>query len=55
MFMSRIDRFLLSDTIVNRWSVIGKMIGFRDISDHCHVWLVVDNNNWDPKPFKFNS
>ncbi|XP_058770446.1 uncharacterized protein LOC131644070 [Vicia villosa] len=28
--------------------------GKRDISDHCSLWLVVDDTNWGPKPFKFN-
>ncbi|XP_058759273.1 uncharacterized protein LOC131632551 [Vicia villosa] len=53
--MSRIDRFLLSEVIVDRWKVIGQKIEERDISDHCPVWLVLDNNNWGLKPFKFNN
>ncbi|XP_058777150.1 uncharacterized protein LOC131651507 [Vicia villosa] len=53
--MSRIDRFLVSDNIVNRWGVVGQLISQRDISDHCPIWLVMDNNNWGPKPFKFTN
>ncbi|XP_058740866.1 uncharacterized protein LOC131613193 [Vicia villosa] len=52
---SRIDRFLLSSTVVNRWDVIGQMIGDRNISDHCPIWIMLDNKNWGPKPFKFNN
>ncbi|XP_058783019.1 uncharacterized protein LOC131657664 [Vicia villosa] len=53
--MSRIDRFLVSNQVVNKWGVVGQIIGDRDISDHCPVWLVKDNVNWGPKPFKFNN
>ncbi|XP_058775987.1 uncharacterized protein LOC131650289 [Vicia villosa] len=53
--MSRIDRFLVANNMVNRWGVIGKLIGNRDISDHCPIWLVVDDMNWGPKPFRFNN
>ncbi|XP_058739159.1 uncharacterized protein LOC131611049 [Vicia villosa] len=53
--MSRIDWFLVADTVVNRWGVIGQLIGERDISDHCPIWLVVENMNWGPKPFRFNN
>lgn len=27
----------------------------RDIFDHCPIWLEVNDNNWGPKPFKFNN
>ncbi|XP_058726860.1 uncharacterized protein LOC131598261 [Vicia villosa] len=53
--MSRIDRFIVSDTLVNRWSVIGQMVGTRDILDHCPIWLVLNDKNWGPKNFKFNN
>ncbi|XP_058756965.1 uncharacterized protein LOC131630196 [Vicia villosa] len=53
--MSRIDRFLVSDKVVNDWGVVGQLVGERDVSDHCPVWLEVDKNNWGPKPFKFNN
>ncbi|XP_058756726.1 uncharacterized protein LOC131629938 [Vicia villosa] len=53
--MSRIDRFLLSEVIVDRWKVIGQKIEDRDLSDHCPVWLVMDNRDWGPKPFRFNN
>ncbi|XP_058776291.1 uncharacterized protein LOC131650607 [Vicia villosa] len=53
--MSRIDRFLLSSNVVDRWKISGQLIGDRDISDHCPIWLMKDNSNWGPKPFKFNN
>ncbi|XP_058732644.1 uncharacterized protein LOC131604201 [Vicia villosa] len=53
--MSRIDRILLSNAVVNRWEVIGQLIGDRDISDHCPIWIMSDKCNWGPKPFKFNN
>ncbi|XP_058768560.1 uncharacterized protein LOC131642301 [Vicia villosa] len=52
---SRLDRFLVAENVVSRWGVIGQFVGDRDISDHCPVWLVCDNSNWGPKPFKFNN
>ncbi|XP_058746742.1 uncharacterized protein LOC131619688 [Vicia villosa] len=52
---SRIDRFLVSNNIISRWGVVGQLVGLRDISDHCPEWLVVDNKDWGPKPFKFNN
>ncbi|XP_058726467.1 uncharacterized protein LOC131597819 [Vicia villosa] len=53
--MSRLDRFLLSNKVVERWGVVGQLIGDRDISDHCPIWLCRDNCNWGPKPFRFNN
>ncbi|XP_058766452.1 uncharacterized protein LOC131640058 [Vicia villosa] len=52
---SRIDRFLLSSVAINRWGVVGQLIGERDISDHCPIWIKTDIANWGPKPFKFNN
>ncbi|XP_058767498.1 uncharacterized protein LOC131641214 [Vicia villosa] len=52
---SRIDRFLLSNIVVNRWEVIGQFIGDRDVSDHYPIWLKSDKYNWGPKPFRFNN
>lgn len=46
---------LLSEVIVERWNVIGQKLDDRDISDHCHVWLVVDYKDWGPKSFKLNN
>jgi exonuclease III len=50
--MSRIDRFLLSDGFIAKFSVSGQWIGDRDISDHCPIWLIVAEENWGPKPFR---
>lgn len=33
---------------------VGQLIGKRDISDHCPVWIMINNLDWGPKPFKFN-
>ncbi|XP_058783451.1 uncharacterized protein LOC131658138 [Vicia villosa] len=53
--MSRLDRFLVSSSIVSKWGVVGQLIGDRDISDHCPVWILKDNADWGPKPFRFNN
>ncbi|XP_058776597.1 uncharacterized protein LOC131650915 [Vicia villosa] len=53
--MSRLNCFLVSSSIVSSWGVVGQLIGVRDISDHCPVWLMTDNLDWGPKPFRFNN
>lgn len=35
--MSRIDRFLSSDTLIEMWGVVGKYIRKRDISNHFNL------------------
>ncbi|XP_058766616.1 uncharacterized protein LOC131640222 [Vicia villosa] len=52
---SRLDRFLVSNLILDRWGIVGQFVGKREISDHCPVWLMIDKGNWGPKPFKFNN
>lgn len=52
---SRLDRFLVSRGIINAWKIKGQRVGNRDISDHCPIWLACSNQNWGPKPFRFNS
>ncbi|GAU16309.1 hypothetical protein TSUD_299410 [Trifolium subterraneum] len=32
--------------------VLGQWIGYRDISNHCPVWLFSKSCNWGPKPFR---
>src|SRR3954470_11047993 len=53
--MSRLDRFLLSETFVEDWKVDGQHIGERDVSDHAPIWLKDNRKDWGPKPFKFNN
>ncbi|XP_058781622.1 uncharacterized protein LOC131655832 [Vicia villosa] len=52
---SRIDRFLLSNMVVSKWDMIGQLIGDRDISDHCPIWIMKYASNWGPKPFRFKN
>lgn len=44
-FKSRLDRFLVADSIVSSWGVFGQLIGNGDILDHCPVWLIVDKED----------
>lgn len=53
--MSKLDRFLLSESFIVDWKIIGQIIGKTDISDHCPIWLKACNEDWCPKPFKFNN
>ncbi|CAK8533736.1 unnamed protein product [Lathyrus sativus] len=50
--MSRIDRFLVDSAFINRWGMIGQSIGKRDISEHCPIWMKIEERNWGPKLFK---
>lgn len=51
--MSRLDRFLISPNLVDKWNISGQWIGKRNISDHCPIWLLRSNVDWGPKPFRF--
>lgn len=53
--MSRIDRFLLLEGWLTKWSRAALWIGERDVSDHCPIILKGECLNWGPKPFRFNS
>ncbi|PNX88182.1 cysteine-rich receptor-like protein kinase [Trifolium pratense] len=53
--MSRLDRFLLTDGLVDKWKASGQWVGERDISDHCPIWLLCSFKNWGPKPFRSNN
>lgn len=52
---SRLDHFLVSNIIVDRWGVVGQLIDQRDISNHCLLWLQANSEDSGPKPFKFNN
>ncbi|XP_058780938.1 uncharacterized protein LOC131655044 [Vicia villosa] len=53
---SRLDRFLISDRIIQQRNVVAQITRDRDISDHRPIWIKASNLDWGPKPFKvFNS
>ncbi|GKV29990.1 hypothetical protein SLEP1_g38860 [Rubroshorea leprosula] len=49
---SRLDRFLLSDGMINFWGDCCQIGLNRTTSDHCPVMLKKVNSNWGPKPFR---
>lgn len=53
--MSRIYRFLSCEIPIEDWKVVGYEIWLRDIFDHCHMWVKVNNIKWGPKPFTINN
>ncbi|XP_058785888.1 uncharacterized protein LOC131660624 [Vicia villosa] len=53
--MSRLDRFLLSNKLIEVWEVVDQRIEKRDISDHTPIRLNVGKIDWGPKPFCFNN
>ncbi|GKV41862.1 hypothetical protein SLEP1_g49342 [Rubroshorea leprosula] len=52
-YMSRIDRFLLSEDWVSRWGDVKQWGLRRSVSDHCPILLKNEKIDWGPKPFKF--
>ncbi|XP_058776293.1 uncharacterized protein LOC131650609 [Vicia villosa] len=53
--MSHLDRFLISNKMIDDWRIIDQRVGERDISDHCHIWLNMGKLDQGPKPFRFNT
>jgi hypothetical protein len=53
VLMSKLDRFLLLDGWVEKWS--NPMVGalHRDVSDHCPIVLRYNDDDWGPCPFWF--
>ncbi|GKV31185.1 hypothetical protein SLEP1_g39903 [Rubroshorea leprosula] len=51
--MSRIDRFLLSERWLTKWSEARQWGLSRTMSDHCPILLRHKHIDWGPKPFKF--
>ncbi|CAK8534563.1 unnamed protein product [Lathyrus sativus] len=49
---SRLDRFLLSDGLIDSWKISAQCMGDKDVSDHRPVWIKANHLNWGPKPFK---
>jgi len=50
--MSRLDRFLLSDSWCARWPNCIQVAQLRGLSDHCALVLSVDEQNWGRRPFR---
>ncbi|GKV47542.1 hypothetical protein SLEP1_g54439 [Rubroshorea leprosula] len=51
--MSRLDRFLVSEDWISKWSDIKQWGLKRTVSDHCPILLKNEKVDWGPKPFKF--
>jgi len=50
--MSRIDRFLFSEGWCLTWPDYFKLALAHGLSDHCHLILSVDEENWGPRPVR---
>lgn len=53
--MSRLDRLLVSDNLIEVWKTVGQYVGNRGISNHFPIWLKASNKDLGPKSFKFNN
>ena len=51
--MSRIDRFLLSEEWYLTWPNCLQVAQLRGLSDHCVLFLSIDEDNWGPRPSRF--
>ncbi|GKV37223.1 hypothetical protein SLEP1_g45280 [Rubroshorea leprosula] len=52
-YMSRIDRFLISEGWLSNWGDVKQWGLRRSVSDHCPVLLKDEKIDWGPKSFKF--
>lgn len=52
LVMSRIDRFLLSDTWIQKFSNLVQWGAKRTVSDQCPLILKGGELDWGPKPFR---
>lgn len=50
--MSRIDRFLLSESWCLTWPNCVQMASSRGLSDHCSLQLSIDVENWGPRSLR---
>jgi hypothetical protein len=53
--MSRLDRILISADWLSLWGSPTVWVVNRDVSDHCPLILRYNNDDWGPKPFRFNN
>ncbi|CAK8535158.1 unnamed protein product [Lathyrus sativus] len=53
--ISRLDRFLVSDNLIDDWKIMAQYIGRRGISDHFSISLKTNNVDWGPRSFNFNN
>jgi hypothetical protein len=53
--MSRIDRVWVSLEWLEEWGDCAVWVCSRDVSDHCPLVLKYPENDWGPKPFRFNN
>jgi len=50
--MSRLDRFLLSEEWCLIWPNCLQVAHLRGLSDHCPILLLIDEQNWGPRPLR---
>lgn len=39
------DMFLVFDSVISTWGVVGQLNGNRDVSYHCPIWLEEDKED----------
>lgn len=52
--ISRLDKILFSEGIIDWWKLVGHEIANIDISNHCFVRIKRGELNWEPNPFIIN-
>lgn len=41
--ISRLNRFLLSESLVDNWKIVGKIVEEKDILEHAPIWTKANN------------
>ncbi|CAK8533216.1 unnamed protein product [Lathyrus sativus] len=49
---SRLDRFLLSDSLIDKWRINAQYVRDKDVSDHRPVWIKASHVSWGPNHSK---
>ncbi|XP_058783968.1 uncharacterized protein LOC131658719 [Vicia villosa] len=49
---SRLDRILLTGSLISNWEIVAQEVGMRDVSDHKPVWTKSSKVDWGPKSFR---
>jgi hypothetical protein len=53
--INQFERILLSNDWLASWGSPVVWVANRDVSDHCPIILKYHNDDWGPKPFRFNN
>lgn len=44
--------YLISDALIDRCGIVGQLIDKREIFYHCPICIMINKDDWGPKPFR---